>query len=284
MPTATHKKQLAEMAKEVATLKRREPPILAQLRSNPALFMESMGQKPDPWQKELLTTYLPTTSRRSSVERTLLLCSRQAGKSTVAAALAMETALLDAPALVLLLSPSQRQSAELYRKCADANRAIGRPVPAVAESALRVEFANGSRIISLPGKDDGAIRGFSAPKLVIIDEASRVPDSLFFSIRPMLSVSRGKLLALSTPAGRRGWFWEAHRSEERWHRVRVTADQISRITPEFLADERASLGEAWYKQEYFCEFRDLIGSCFRQEDIDAALTATVAPLFGSEAT
>ncbi len=209
----------------------------------------------------------------------MLLCSRQAGKSSVAAALAMQTALLDAPALVLLLSPSQRQSAELYRKTADVNRALGRPIPATGESAMRVEFANGSRIISLPGRDDGAIRGFSAPKLVIIDEASRVSDSLYYSIRPMLSVSRGRLLALSTPMGRRGWFYESYFSDERWNRVHVTADQIARITKEFLAEELAALGEAWYRQEYFCEFRDLIGSCFRTEDIEAALSDELEPFF-----
>jgi hypothetical protein len=172
-----------------------------------------------------------------------------------------------------------RQSAELYRKCADVNRALGRPVPATAESALRVEFANGSRVISLPGRDDGAIRGFSAPKLVIIDEASRVPDTLYFSIRPMLSVSRGRLLALSTPIGRRGWFYESYQSEERWNRVHVTADQIPRISKEFLGEELEALGEAWFRQEYYCEFRDLIGACFRQEDIDACLSDDVEPLF-----
>jgi hypothetical protein len=209
----------------------------------------------------------------------MLLCSRQAGKSSVAAALAMQTALLDAPALVLLLSPSMRQSAELYRKCTDVNRALGRPVAATAESALRVEFANGSRVISLPGRDDGSIRGFSAPKLVIIDEASRVPDALYFSVRPMLSISKGRLLTLSTPMGWRGWWYEAYQSKERWHRVHVTADQIPRITKEFLAEELEALGEAWFRQEYYCEFRDLIGACFRQEDIDACLSDDVQPLF-----
>jgi hypothetical protein len=241
--------------------------------------MECQGQTPDPWQRELLTTYSPTTCRRFLADRTMLLCSRQAGKSCVAAALAMQTALLDAPALVLLLSPSMRQSAELYRKTADVNKALGRPVPAVAESALRVEFQNGSRVVSLPGRDDGAIRGFSAPKLVIIDEASRVPDPLYFSVRPMLSISKGRLLTLSTPCGQRGWWYEAYTSQERWNRVHVTADQIPRITPEFLAEELEALGEAWFRQEYYCEFRDLIGACFRQEDIDACLSDEVEPLF-----
>jgi hypothetical protein len=48
---------------------------------------------------------------------------------------------------------------------------------AVAESALRLELANGSRIVSLPGSGE-TVRGYSAPRLVIVDEASRVPDEL----------------------------------------------------------------------------------------------------------
>jgi hypothetical protein len=280
MPTATLRKQLRQMQQDLTTLRQQEPPLLARLRSNPAGFMESQGQTPDPWQRELLTTFSPTNMDRSSADRTLLLCSRQAGKSSVAAALAIQTALLDAPALVLLLSPSLRQSVELYRKCADVNKALGRPIPALTESALRVEFANGSRIVSLPGRDDGAIRGFSSPKLVVIDEASRVPDPLYFSIRPMLAVSRGRLLVLSTPMGRRGWFYQAYQSAERWRRVRVTADQISRITPEFLAEELAEIGERYFRQEYYCSFEDMVGAVFRQEDIDAAFDTDAQPLFG----
>jgi hypothetical protein len=149
----------------------------------------------------------------------------------------------------------------------------------VNESALRVEFVNGSRIVSLPGKDDAAIRGFSSPKLVVVDEAARVPDTLYRSVRPMLAVSRGRLLALSTPMGKRGWFYEAYTGKERWERIRVTADMVPRITPEYLAEEREALGEDWYMQEYFCSFRDLIGACFRQEDIDACLSDDVQPLF-----
>jgi hypothetical protein len=35
-----------------------------------------------------------------------------------------------------------------------------------------------------------------------------VADDLYFAIRPMLAVSGGALLMLSTPAGRRGVFFE----------------------------------------------------------------------------
>jgi len=64
---------------------------------DPVQLACATGLNPDPWQERLL---------RSSAPRVLLNCSRQAGKSTMAAALAVHTALYDPGALVLLLSPS----------------------------------------------------------------------------------------------------------------------------------------------------------------------------------
>src|SRR2546421_12853778 len=76
-------------------------PMLTLLREYPALTMSAAGMSPDPWQASLL---------QSRAERILLLCSRQSGKSTAAAARALSTALRTPGALVLLLSPSLRQS------------------------------------------------------------------------------------------------------------------------------------------------------------------------------
>src|SRR5262249_58061446 len=78
------------------------------------------------------------------------------------------------------------------------------------ESVLRCELANGSRIVSLPGTER-TVRGYSKADLIIIDEAARVEDSLLVATRPMMAVSEGggRLIALSTPAGKRGWFYEA---------------------------------------------------------------------------
>lgn len=276
MALAALRNQVNRLRKRLDIRRPKVVPILDRMRREPTIVMETQGQKPDPWQKSLLTTIL---NRSSPVKRTLLNCSRQSGKSTVSAALALLTALLERNALVLMLAPSVRQSSELYRKAADAWKALGKPVPAIAESALRVEFANGSRICALPGKDDAAIRGFSAPRLVIIDEAARVSDSLYLSCRPMLAVSRGRMIALSTPWGKRGWWFERWHSSENWHRVRITAEQCPRITAEFLQEERDSLGERWYRQEYMCSFEDTVDAVFSHDIIQAALTDEVQPLF-----
>jgi hypothetical protein len=196
-------------------------------------------------------------------------CSRQIGKSQVAAALALHTALLMPGSLTLLLSPTLRQSGELFRdkvmKLYDANH---RPLKATQETALGLTLENGSRILSLPGSEE-SVRGYSSVSLLVIDEAARVPDAFYCAIRPMLAVSRGRLIALSTPFGRRGWFYDEWRGGQDWKRVSVTADQCPRIPRDFLDQERRSLGERWFTQEYFCEFNDMIGAAFSGQDIDA---------------
>jgi hypothetical protein len=180
--------------------------------------------------------------------------------------------------LTLLLSPTLRQSGELFRdKVKRLYNALDRPVATVQESALSMELANRSRIISLPG-EEGSIRGYSNVSLLVIDEAARVSDPLYAAVRPMLAVSHGQLIALSTPFGRRGWMWEAWNGSEPWHRVLVKAEDCPRITPAFLEEERRSIGERWYRQEYECEFLTAIGAVFSGDDIDAALVPGVRTL------
>jgi hypothetical protein len=208
-----------------------------------------------------------------------MLASRQSGKSLTAAALALKAALLEPPALVLLLSPSQRQSSELFQsKVLPLWRDLGSPSKGAPPTQLSLTLQNGSRIISLPATE-GTIRGYSGVKLLVIDEASRVPDALYFSCRPMLATSAGRLVALSTPAGKRGWFHDEWHGGADWKRVKIEAADCPRITPAFLAEERQSLGERWYAQEYECEFNETVGAVFAHADIHAAVTGDTQPLF-----
>jgi hypothetical protein len=226
---------------------------------------------PDRWQAELL---------RSPASRTLLLCSRQTGKSTAAAALALRETLLVPGALVLLLSPTLRQSGELFRaKVMRLYNAIGRPLTAVQESALTMQLENGSRIVSLPG-DEETIRGYSDVALLVVDEAGRVADELYRAVRPMLAVSRGRLICLSTPWGKRGFFYEAWTGGQNWQCVKVTAHECPRITPGFLAEERLAIGPRWYRQEYECSFEEVVDAVFSPEALARAFAPSgVQPLF-----
>jgi hypothetical protein len=232
-------------------------------------LFRATGQEPDPWQREVLA---------SRAQRILMNCSRQSGKSTVAAAIAVHEALSLAGALVLLLSPSLRQSQELFRKVLDVYAAAGRPVLADTENRLTLELANGSRIVSLPGTER-TVRGFSGVRLLLVDEASRVEDTHYQSIRPMLAVSGGRLVALSTPFGARGWWHAAWTSDEPWLRVEVPATACPRISPAFLAEERRSMGDLFYRSEYLCEFCDTEENAFSSEMIAAAIDSDLTPLW-----
>ncbi len=238
-----------------------------------ALFELSVGV-PDPWQADAL---------RSVAGRMLWNCSRQSGKSTVAGTLAVHEAVYRPGSLTLLVSPSQRQSGELFAKVRQVYRAMGEPVPIRAESALRLELESGSRVVSLPGSE-ATVRGYSGVALLILDEASRIEDSLYIACRPMLAVSGGRLLALSTPYGKRGWWYEAwHEGGNSWERVKVPATDCPRISPDFLEAERGSM-DAWhFEQEYMCRFADNSDAAFNLGLIEAAFTDEVTPLFGEAA-
>src|SRR3712207_1309614 len=173
-------------------------------------FARALGIEPDAWQEDLL---------RSTSDRVLLNCSRQSGKSTMTGVVALHRALYHPGSLILCLAPALRQSQELFGKVLGFYRDLGRPVLPQAERKLSLELENGSRIVTLPGTEK-TVRGFSGAALLIVDEASRVADELYFAVRPMLAVSGGALIMLTTPYGKR-------RSEER----RVGKECRSRWSP-----------------------------------------------------
>jgi hypothetical protein len=154
------------------------------------------------------------------------------------------------------------------------------PCPTVCRSDRKIELVNASRIIALPGKEQ-TIRGYSGVSLLVVDEAARVPDELYYSVRPMLAVSGGRLICLSTPFGKRGFFfneWEEGGGD--WHRTKILATDVPRISAEFLEEERRALGDFWFSQEYMCEFRETVDQVFSYDLIQEAMSDEVKPLFG----
>jgi hypothetical protein len=240
---------------------------------DPAALMAALALRPDPWQADLL---------RSDARQLLLLCSRQAGKSTVAAILALHEAFYQPGSLVLMLAPSLRQSQELFRKLLTCYRILQGPGRADAQSSLRLELENGSRVVALPGREE-TIRGYSGVRLLVVDEAARVADELYYALRPMLAVSAGRLLSLSTPFGQRGWFYEEWTNGgDAWQRVQVPAGDCPRISSAFLDQERQALGARWFAQEYECRFEQSSFAVFSPDDIDRALNPDLEPLWGGD--
>ena len=216
-------------------------------------IMSQLGLEPDPWQVEVLTTDHP---------RILLNCCRQAGKSTVVAILGLVQALTVSGTKVLLLSRSHRQSMELLHNLTVLYERFKNLPSPVRHNIEELEFVNHSRIIALPCKED-TIRGYANIDLLVIDEAARVPDDLYRAVRPMLAVSNGRLILLSTPYGKRGFFFDCwSRNSGDWLRFEVPAEKIPRINPKFLDEERRNLGDSYFRQEYCCSFEAMEGLVF----------------------
>lgn len=236
---------------------------------DPCLIATDCGLTLDEWQAALM---------RSTAGRILLLCARQTGKTTTTSFIALDTAIYKPGSLTLILSPSQRQSAEMQRTVMGFHSKLQGAPALTAESTLRAQLANGSRIIALPGTEK-TIRGFAAADLIIIDEAARVEDDLLAAVRPMLATSNGRLIALSTPAGKRGWFFESWTTGDDWTRIKVAASECPRISKEFLDEELRELGAQRFSEEYGLEFLDPDEAVFPTAIIAAAFTQEVVPLW-----
>jgi hypothetical protein len=251
----------------------------------PRQYLRNLGFNPFPWQDWALD---------QSLRRVLLNCCRQAGKSTVIAAKASHKARFYPGSLILLISPSERQSKELMKKVEDFyKRDPGFPQEK-ENNQLTKEFTNRSRIVALPGSEK-TVRGFSGPTLIIIDEASRVPDELYKAIRPMMVGADTELVLMTTPFGKRGIFYDAWTKSQRWKKIEVIGqDIIGRYESEqeyaeirsrdgimacysprhdrlFLQEELDEMGEWWYRQEYGGEFMEPIDSVFNMADVMGSL-------------
>ena len=55
----------------------------------------------------------------------------------------------------------------------------------------------------------------------------------------------------------------------------MPASECPRITREFLAEEKRTLGDWWFEQEYMCKFNDAEQSAFRSEDIASIVSREV---------
>ena len=204
-----------------------------------------LGFHPDDAQARVL-------ERVPNFQQVALNCSRQWGKSTIAAVWAVHRLYFTPRATVLVVGPSGRQSGETVRKVREFLEGLGIKARGDGVNRNSMILPNGSRIVGLPASEP-TVRGFSAVSMLVVDEAARVPDEVYHALLPALAVSNGDVILLSTPQGRRGFFYREMTEGERWLRHTGPVTECKRIPAEFLARERAR-GKAYFDQEFLCEF------------------------------
>jgi len=214
---------------------------------DPAAFAAACGLDVlDPWQAVLLRDVSPAHDW-------IVLVSRQAGKSACAAVAGLHRCLYQPGSLTLICSAGQRQAQEVLGRATAMYRRIGKPVVAISENVSSLTLENESRLISLPSNASTA-RGYT-PDFIIIDEAAQCPDELYQALRPMQLVAGANMWLLSTPFGKRGFFYDQWTTaSDRWRRVKITAEQCPRIDPAFLEAERQT--SLYFDSEYMAEFTE----------------------------
>lgn len=292
---------------------------LVDLKSDPATIFRVNGLEPDPAQVELLTC----KDKNVLVLWTRQFAGKSQTAATIALYHAITNpGKYGRGSTALIFSSTLRESVELLRKVRHlryglihrhlpAAKKSWRPksiskdvkryqemcgddgwqepllppeINAVTDAKTMIELENGSRIISLPAKSQSVV-GYTVD-LLILDEAKIIPDDLYRSVRPMLATTGGRMLALSTPLGQRGWFWEAwkqcedaklHGEPSPYRQFKRTCWECPRRDEAFLANERKMIGEYWFKQEYEVEFLSPMGAVFRTEDVERTLETKEEP-------
>jgi hypothetical protein len=220
---------------------------------------DRLGFEPDPWQAKLLC----------SRSKQIILCmGRQVGKSTTVAALALHTALYKPGALILVLAPSQRQARELYIKIAEFLSRLEPAEQLEEETKLSLMLSNHSRVVVLPGANPRTVRGYSAPELVIEDEAAFVNDETFDAALPMLAATAtGRIILMSTPYVASGHFYHLWHTAEGWERFEFKTADCPRVDPAWLESRRQE-DPLRFGREYCCHFGSPDDCLFSAEQID----------------
>lgn len=206
------------------------------------LFPHTAMTTPDPWQRELLFWMV---TRRDNI---VTCCASQIGKTESVSAGAYIAASLGL--YVLVVAPSDRQSMKFHNRVLEHHGRLNLVPEREEPTKHELTLMSGGKVEAVPNSPD-KIRGIAAVDLLIIDEASRASDELYGACTRMLGVSKGRIVLLSTPNGRRGFFWEEWigKRRKRWQRKRVSWRECPRITEEFLAGERTR-GRLWMAQEW----------------------------------
>lgn len=217
------------------------------------------GKIPDAWQRKIV---------HSIAHRILILAARQIGKSEIAAAIALSRALMKRSSLIIIVSRTEKQAKEILRKILRFYRKIEDRPKAIENNVHTLELENQSRLIVIPARDPGSVRSYAAPDILILDEAAWIPDDVFLSIIPLLTANpKCKLIAISTPFGKRGWFFDQWEHGEYWEKHKITIHDCPRIDKQIIEENRKTLGERAYKQEYECEFNESIDAVFQEHFI-----------------
>lgn len=204
---------------------------------------------------------------------------RQCGKSTAISWKVGKYALTHPNKTIMVISAVERQALLLFEKIlsyvvlkSKISIKTGKNKP----TKHKIQLKNGSVIHCLPTGESGyGIRGFTIDMLVA-DEAAFISEDVWQAVTPMLAVTKGSIILLSTPFGREGYFARCFK-DPTFKKFHVSSESCPRISKEFLKQEKARMSKLQYQQEYLGEFVDDLMQLFPDPLIKASQSLKRAP-------
>ncbi len=251
------------------------------LSFDPAYFFSWVtGYAIDDWQRELCKAVAHAAFNLNAEPRKFhLAAARQSGKTELTASLAAWLAAYGRIGeTVALVGPAERQALYLLAKAKKHLRQLpSDEIQIVRENEGEVVLSNASNIVAVPQNPDG-IRCLTCA-CVVADEAARCSPEVWPALFPMISVSRGLAILLSTPAGRENLFGQLDRDRASdWHYTKVTVDQNPRMTQAELNSQRRILGSARFKSEFEVDYEGGLDTAFFDPEVLARARASFATL------
>lgn len=235
---------------------------------DPLAFVRDLAPHPIlPYQAEWLQAI-------ASNRYTLLLTSRQIGKSFTSVSYGLWRCFAYPGSQVLVVAHSVDQAGidlEHARRFVWNRPQLKADVIELSKTAIRL--INGSRLLVVPvGPEGSSARGYRADVL-IVDEASRIPDASFPAFLPSVSAAPDpRIVMCTTPRGQSGFVWEASRTPT-WKVIMTDyrpAVEGGLISQAFIDEQRSILPEDAFRMEYCGEFVDESVSAFPFALLDSA--------------
>lgn len=200
-----------------------------------------------------------------NIKYMILVWSRQSGKSVFAEIACIES-LCKRDKFSAYITPSYKHGKKVYEELVKLLTPSG-IIKRKNGQELRLESIYGSVLQFFSGESPTAIRGNTVSDILIIDEAAYFQDVLpngediwFNVIQPITKARCKKIIMISTPAGKRGFFFQhymrALEGKEGYACMKRTIYDDSLVSKDYVEDQKLGTPQKIFAQEYECVFLD----------------------------
>jgi len=173
--------------------------------------------------------------------------------------------------IMLIAGTREKTAAKIMRRFKKLFKNIRSEV-AEDTNAFVLRLKNGSEIEALPSNSD-SIRGDTRIKAIFVDEAAHfgmIDDSVVMdAIEPIVFTNRSDLYLVSTPRGKRGFFYDIATEKNEYFKVQWDYTKaIGWIYSEEEIDKELQRTDVDVLQEYQCQFTSGAGTIISEEMIE----------------